>query len=112
MLDLVEIGENFAYFHLVDEVYNDFRLDIDSDCKITSIDLYEKVPEMTEVKVNVSPLRYVLAVVISVLVTVFMFFLDKRFLVAEKIYNCIYNNRKNLYFGLIFVVKTCIIVGR
>ena len=74
MLDLVEIGENFAYFHLVDEVYNDFRLDIDSDCKITSIDLYEKVPEMTEVKVNVSPLRYVLAVVISVLVTVFILF--------------------------------------
>ena len=111
MLDLVEIGENFAYFHLVDEVYNAFRLDIDSDCKITSIDLYEKVPEMTEVKVNVSPLRYVLAVVISVLVTVFMFFLDKRFLVAEKIYNCIYNNRKNILITFIGIALALVCAG-
>lgn len=103
-------GDTEVCFKIPSTINKSIRVDIDADYTINSIELHSKEPDVVETKLPVSAKRYVLAFVISVLVSICAFFVDKYiFPFSQKILNYYKKNCNGILVALLLMLAGVVI---
>lgn len=100
--------EGYMVFCLLENNYNNLRLDVNGDYDFKCLNLYAKEQPFTINRVTVSPFKYVLAILISLALTGAVFAADCRFGFAERFSD--YFVRKRMRF-LLYGVGCIIIIA-
>lgn len=106
---VVNEGSAVAYFELGSAGYQNIRIDIDESCRILSIDFYDTVPETISDNKSVSPMFYILSVVLSLAGAVIVLIADIYLNFFEKIFLFFKNRYKKILIGFSSVAVSLII---